>query len=563
MINALSRRLNLLNWEPIPPNLRRPLAIGGAVIIALLILTAFIAEPSEPEPVGGPPMIRRLTEEQYRNSIADIFGPEIPIAGRFERPIRAEGLVAVGTGSAGMSPFAMEQYDASAQAIAAAVTGVKGRAKYVRCGPKNGKAFDAVCAKSFVTEKGRLLFRRALSQEEIGRYTGLAQQSATKLNDFYQGLEMSLYTMLMAPDFLFRIERFVPATDGEPAKLDAYAKASRMAFFLTNAPPDDALLRAAENGDLDSNGGVADQADRLMQSPRYTGAVRSFFADMMQFDKFETLSKDPEIYPAYNSDFARDAQEQTLRTVADHLIAKGGDYRDLFTTRDTFLTRSLGVVYRTPVPARGQWMAARFSEGSMRAGIQSHISFLTLHSHPGRTSPTLRGYAVRQIFLCQDVPDPPASVNFTAVETNAHAPNVTAKDRIKAHASEPSCAGCHKVMDPLGLTLENYDGLGGYRTRENGAIIDTRGELDGPTFTTTDGLADALRNHPETPKCVAERMYKAAVGRDIMWRERYYLDWLNEGFAHDGYRIPDLMRRIVTSDNFYVITPPLAPKKGA
>lgn len=104
--------------------------------------------------------------------------------------------------------------------------------------------------------------------------------------------------------------------------------------------------------------------------------------------------------------------------------------------------------------------------------------------------------------------------------------------------------------------MERYDGLGRFRTTENGAIINTSGSLDGMDFDDSEGLADALRKHPEAPRCVAERLYKSAVGRDIVWRERYYLDWLNEAFAEDGYRIPALMRRIALSDNFFAITPP-------
>jgi Protein of unknown function (DUF1592)/Protein of unknown function (DUF1588)/Protein of unknown function (DUF1595)/Protein of unknown function (DUF1585)/Protein of unknown function (DUF1587) len=535
----------------------RSLVIGVVLLAIALAITGLFLRGGEPDPVGGPLMMRRLTEAQYRNSIADIFAADVPITGRFERPLRAEGLIAVGTGKAGMSPFAIEQYDASAQSIAAYVLSSKMRQKFVKCGPKSPAVFDERCAKAFLTDTGRLLFRRPLTQAEVASYITRARSATKLVGSFYGGLELSLYTMLVAPEFLFRIERAAPEFDTNRGDLDAYSRASRISFFLTNSTPDNELLNAAAEGDLDSDSGVANQVDRLMQSPRYEGTVRAFFADMMQFDKFADLSKDPEIYPAYNSELAQQAQEQTLRTIVEHVLVNKGDYRDLFTTRDTFLTRALGTIYQTPVPARDDWMAATFAKDANRSGIQSHVSFLALHSHPGRTSPTLRGYGMRQVFLCQDVPDPPATVNFSAVEANAHKPNVTARDRIAMHASEPSCAGCHKVMDPLGLALENYDGLGTFRTRENGATINTKGSLDGQDFSTADGLAKALHDHPETPRCVSERLYKSAVGRDIVWKERYYLDWLINGFAEDDYRIPDLMRRIATSKNFLTVTQPV------
>jgi len=355
--------------------------------------------------------------------------------------------------------------------------------------------------------------------------------------------------MLVAPDFLFRIER---ASDGA---LDPYSRAERLAFFLTNAPPDAELLQAAADGDLDSARGTRTQVDRLMQSPRFPGAVEDFFADMLEFDAFGELTKDPAIYPAYNSELAADAQAQTLRTIVDHVITREGDYRDLFTTRNTFLTRALGVVYRTPVPARTGWNAVTFAPDAGRAGIQSQVAFLALHSHPGRSSPTLRGYAVRQVFLCQDVPDPPATVNFTAIEEHVGSADVTARDRLAMHATQPACAGCHKVMDPPGLALEGYDGIGALRTHENGELIDLSGDLDGTFYDSADGLAQALRNHPETPRCVVQRMYNAAVGREIAWGERYYLDWLIDGFADGEYRIPALMRQIATSENFFTVSP--------
>ncbi|AMO72517.1 DUF1592 domain-containing protein [Sphingorhabdus sp. M41] len=528
----------------------------GVALLVIVIGCAILlfGNSGEPDPVGGPPMLRRLTEEQYRASIADIFASDIPVNARFEKPVRERGLVAIGTGRAGISAFAIEQYDSAAQGIVAAIMGKKRRAEYVACGPRKTSEFDEICARSFLATKGKLLFRRPLRSEELTKYVALARQSHDRLGDFYEGLGLSLYTMLIAPDFLFRIETVETDQSGELDTLDAYSKASRLSFFLTNSSPDAELLRAAGEGDLDTDWGLAGQVDRLMDSPRFEGAIRAFFADMLQFDRFGELSKDPAIFPAFNSEVAADAQEQTLKTIVDHLLSGQGDYRDLFTTRRTYLTRNLGVIYRAPVPTRGDWEQVTFAEEANRAGIQSHVSFLALHSHPGRSSPTLRGYGMRQVFLCQDVPDPPANVDFAAVEEKAHAKMVTARDRLKMHSTQPSCAGCHKVMDPLGLTMENYDGIGTFRILENGARIDTAGSLDGTSFDTTAGLAEAMRDHPEAPRCVVERLYNSAVGRDITWDERYFLDWLIESFKDNGYRIPSLMREIALSKNFFAIT---------
>jgi hypothetical protein len=535
---------------------RRWLVYGGIAVLLAFAVWLALGSTGEPEPEGGPPMVRRLTEEQYRNSIADIFAPDIEITGRFERPFRSHGLIAVGTGEAGISPFAVEQYEASARGIAATVLGEERRDEFLGCSPALEHEFDEGCARQFLAEKGMLLFRRPLSQDELEQYVALSRASASQLNDFYGGLELGLYAMLVAPDFLFRIERTIPSEDGDAVELDPYSRAERLSFFLVNSSPDAELLQAAADGELESSSGIRHQAERLMQDDRYREALRSFFADMLEFDRFDELSKDPQIYPAFNSDLAADAQEQTLLTIVDHLLDNDGDYRDLFTLRETFLSRPLGVVYQTPVPSRNGWEPVSFTEDSGRAGIQSHISFLALHAHPGRSSPTLRGYAMRQIFLCQEVPDPPANVNFTAIEEHVGTANVTARDRLDIHSTEPSCAGCHKVMDPIGFALEAYDGIGAFRTHENGERIDLSGELDGTPFASTDDLGRALRNHPETPRCLAQRMYTSAVGRDITWNDRYYLDWLIDGFAEENYHVPSLMQRIATSENFFTVTAP-------
>jgi len=536
-------------------NRTRCCAVGLAAVVLLSSLAGCGGASGEPEAVGGPPLLRRLTESQYRASVADIFGASIPIAARFERGLRVEGLVAIGSSQAGMSAFSVEQYDAAALGVAAAVVGKDHRAQLVPCAPAAETEFDQACATRFVERYGERLFRRPLTAEETGRFVEAARGGHARLGNFYRGLEFALAGMMVSPDFLLRIERASADSNGSGLRqLDAYSKASRLAYFLTNSTPDGELLRAAGAGELDSSRGLKRQVDRLIASPRFERALRAVFADMLEFDLFADLAKDPQVYPAFNSTVAADAQEQTLRTITDHLIAQRGDYRGLFTTRRAYLTRALGVVYRLPVPTRNGWEASEFPQESHRAGIHSHVSFLALHSHPGRSSPTLRGKAMREVFLCQEVPDPPANVNFSIVEASNQA-MPTARDRLLAHRTEPSCAGCHMITDPIGLTLENFDGLGHFRTLENQAPIDAGGSLDGTDFNNPEGLAQALHDHPETPRCLVEKMYRFAAGRDTTIEERPYMDFLLESFKANGYRVPDLMRTIALSRNFFAIAP--------
>lgn len=512
----------------------------------------------EPTPAGGPLLMRRLTELQYRATIADVFASDVAIAGRFERGLREDGLIAVGTSHGGMSPFSLEQYDVSARGIAAEITSEKRRARFVPCRPKSETAFDKTCAVRFVNEYGLKLFRRPLSRQERDRYVGVAMNAQKKLGGFHQGLEYALSGMLVSPHFLLRMERTEPDPQQPGAvRLDGWSKAARLSYFLTNSTPDAELLRAAAEGDLHTEQGLARQVDRLLASPRLQDAVRAFFWDMLQFDGFNDLFKDPAIYPAYTTAVARDAQEQTLRTIISHLVTQGGDYRDLFTTRQTWLSRPLGIIYRMPVATRNGWESGEYPADSQRAGILTDVSLLALHSHPGRSSPTLRGKSLREIFLCEKVPDPPANVNFSVVQDAVNRPGSTARLRLAEHNDNPVCAGCHKLTDPIGLTLENFDGGGGFRAKENGAELDVSGSLDGTDFAGAQGLGQAMRNNPSVPSCFAEKLYRSAVGRDIATAEEPFLEYLVARFEADRFRVPALMRTVALSKTFYAVSTPL------
>ena len=261
------------------------------------------------------------------------------------------------------------------------------------------------------------------------------------------------------------------------------------------------------------------------------------------------------IYPAFGIAAAIDAKEQTLRTIADHVVTRDADYRELFTTRKTFMTRTLGLVYRVQTNTRqGIWEPYEFSENSRRTGIQEHLSFLALNSHPGRSSPTLRGQAIREMLLCQEVPAPPPDVDFSEFN-DPDSPGKTARQRLSAHSTNAACAGCHKITDPIGLAMENFDGAGQVREMENGVPIDSSGDLDGVAFEDGSGLGPALRDNPATTACLVHRLYAYASGKTLAIRDPWMV-YLEEGFAADGFRVTALLKRIATSETFYAIKPP-------
>jgi hypothetical protein len=237
---------------------------------------------------------------------------------------------------------------------------------------------------------------------------------------------MALEGLLISPEVVFIIDvaEADPNRPGEE-RLDAYSLASRLSFFLWNSAPDDALLLAAESGELHTDAGLTQAVERMLASSRIEEGMRAFFDDMMAFDEFDSLAKDPVVYPMVTGATLADAREQTLRTVIDHLLTRQLDYRDLFTTRETFMSMSLGALYG--VPTTNGWVPYQFSEDSPRSGLLTQVSFLAAHSHAVRSSPTLRGKALRELFLCQKVPPPPPDVDFSALEDAGDVP--TARER--------------------------------------------------------------------------------------------------------------------------------------
>ena len=547
-------------------NIERIVAALIALVAGAVAVSPVRAD-QEPATTGGPALVRRISPEQYKQIIADIFGPTISVGGRFEPDIRESGLLAVGSSRVSVTATGLEEYDAMARTVATQVVDARHRQTLIPCQPASASGPDDACAGVFLAKAGRLLYRRPMTQQELQAQVGVAANASKALKNFYEGLQTSLVGMLESPQFLFRQE--VAELDPEKAgqyRLNGFSKATRLSFLLWNTAPDAVLLAAAERGDLNSAAGIKRQVDRLLSSHRLEFGVRAFFSDMLGFGEFDTLAKDPGIYPKFTADAMRDAQEQTLKTIVDVVLARKGDYRDLFTTRHTFLTPALAALYRVPMirdSANGVpdgWQSYEFPENDPRAGLLAQASFVALHSHPGRSSPTLRGKALREVILCQRVPDPPANVNFTVVQDTTNPKYKTARERVTAHRTDPVCAGCHKLIDPMGLAMENFDSAGGYRTSENGAKIDSSGELDGVQFKDAAGLAKAVHDSPAVPACLVNRLYAYGAGRSPTKGEAQWVKFLTEGFAADGYRVPDLLRRIATSEAFYRVA---APQTGA
>jgi Protein of unknown function (DUF1592)/Protein of unknown function (DUF1588)/Protein of unknown function (DUF1595)/Protein of unknown function (DUF1585) len=534
--------------------------ISTALCMLALTSTASIAVPApdstEPATLGGPATFRRLDEAQYANSIADIFGSGIKVPGRFDPPWREDGLLAIGDGKVVVSSSGLEQDELRARNIAAQVLTEDHRKSVVSCAPQSAATFDESCARQVIGKYGRLLYRRPLDQEEMISVLQVARTAAKQTGDFNTGLEAALARLLASPNFIFRVEQVQKDAGTGRTRLDDYSLAARISFLLWNAPADDMLLDAAAAGALREKKGLAAQVERLMASPHFEQGMRAFFSDLFAYERFDNLSKDQSLFPVYSSQMAKDAKEQALRTTLDLLLTKNGDYRDLFTTQKTFMNRNMGALYGVAVEegAVGGWVPYTFGVEDHRAGLLTLAGFLMLDpSHEGRSSPTIRGKSVREIFLCQKVPPPPGAVDFKLVEDTHNPVNKTARERLTAHRENPVCAGCHSVMDPIGLSMENYDAIGNYRITENEVPIDASGTFDGKSYKDVIELEQTLHNSPGLTNCLARRVYEYGAGRSVTSDEREWLKYLNERFADAQYGFPNLMRIVATSRAFQAV----------
>lgn len=498
---------------------------------------------------------RRLTESQYRNTIADVFGPDIKINGRFEPERRDDGLLAIGSAKLSISAAGFEQYYSMAKSTADQVFDDRRRDRFLTCRPDDPKTADAKCLEPFIRDYGLRLFRRPLSTPEVQARLTAATKGAALAKDHVVAMKLALTSLLMAPEFLFRIEIAEPDPGHRgDLRLDGFTKASRLSYLMWDTAPDPELLRAAGAGELQDKAGLERQVARLTASPRLQTGARAFFTDMLQLDGFETLTKDVSVYPKFSAAFMDSAREQTLRTIVDLLVAQKADYRDIFTSRQTFINRQLASIYQVPYVATADWSRYAIPADTEAAGLVTQATFLTLFSHPGRTSPTRRGVALNEIFLCQPTPTPPANVDFSRVRDSNEG---TVRGRLTDHMNNPGCTGCHRLSDPVGLSLERFDSLGQHRLSENGKPIDVSTELMGKSFEGANGLGQVLHDNPRAPACVVRNVYAYGVGRAPEGDgDRAYLKQETDAFARSGYRFPDLLAQVALSDGFFKVERP-------
>ncbi len=491
-----------------------------------------VIPPFEPAPLKG----RLLLSWQYTNTIRDVLGPAAAAAVTPPADVALNGLTAIGSASVSVSTSSVTIYETNAYAAAAAATLQYG------CAPTT--AIDDTCFGRFLDIYGKRLFRRPLTAEERTTWTAVHHQAAMAYSSFKKGVEFALAGLLQSPAFLYRFETGAP--DGPWVRLTPYEVATRLSFFISGSTPTDALLQAAEAGELDTADGVRVHAAQLIEQAGVSDAVARFFGEVLDQSELDHLGKDRTTFPNFDATLVDSMREELRRFVAAEAFT--GDFRNVLDADHTYVDAKLAALYGVAAPASG-WARVTLRADQPRAGLLGQAGFLALKAHPVNSSPTLRGKLVREKLLCEAVGAPPPNVDTNLPEAQP-GQMTTLRERLDAHMTSPSCAGCHKLMDPLGFAFENFDAIGAHRTLDNGKPIVATGALDKVTFTDAKGLAAALKADPRVVRCLTRSLYRQASGHVELYSETAPLRAAEKAFVESGYQLRYLLVELAASDAF-------------
>lgn len=505
----------------------------------------------------APGAYRRLTASAFRNSLRDLLQGPVTVGELEPDSWSVGGFPSVSAATVSISSTGVEQYQTAIDTVtAAAFADTTRRNKLLGCVPKSTS--DTACFQSFVTKFGRLAWRQPLTPAQVTRYTTLIANVAASLGDMYEGMRAGMQGLLLSPGFLYRIERGAPAAASGNGfwQYTSSEVATRLAYFLTNSTPDATLLDLADQNGLQTADAILAQADRLLATTAGRESVGNFASELYQLQLIAARAKDPK-FTDYTP-AAQTAMTQEIPAMLQSIVFdRNASALELLTTRDTFVTKDLAVLYGLPTTGLSSTSltAVTLPADGLRAGLLTTPGFLSLYANQEEGSPTQRGKFIRQTILCQTIPLPPPNVNTVLPDPPAGVV-YTKREKLMMHETVASCAACHKLMDPLGLTLENFDAIGEYRTTDQGQPIDVSGALDTTTFNGPVELGQVLASQPQVSDCLVQNMYRYGTGHVETDSEQPVLDDLKATFRAGGYHLRDLMRDIVSSDGFRFVAPP-------
>jgi hypothetical protein len=494
--------------------------------------------------------IRRLNRFEYDNTVRDLLSDASGPAREFPAEERQSGFNNNGAALT-VSPLLAESYLSAAERLAAEAV-EKNMAVLTPSPACDLGQDDAACVQSFIQQFGERAYRGPLAADEVSVLQDVYAAGKTS-GGHKNGLKLAITTMLISPRYLYRVEFGVPAATGETVvRLDSWEMASRLSYLLWGTMPDAPLMAAARAGQLLTDDQIAAQVGRMMMdSTRTRVMARNFHEQWLQLYELPGREKDTTVYPSWNAELLPLMAEETQRFV-DYVVFEGeGTLQELFTAPYTFVNGALAKHYDPASTITSATFDKVPLDGAKRGGLLTHGSLMTLLANADQSNPVRRGKFVREQILCQHLPPPPedAKIDLPTLD-----PALTTRERFSEHRENAACAGCHTMLDPVGLGLENFDAVGRWRDTENGKVIDASGEVSGMADGKFNGaldLARKLSTSEEVASCVVDKWFTYGYGREpVATEDGCSVDSLKRELASSGNKIRDLIVALTKTPAF-------------
>jgi hypothetical protein len=403
-------------------------------------------------------------------------------------------------------------------------------------------------AREIISKFAKRAYRRPARKEELVRLLNLYDLGQAEGENFYASVKLALKAVLVSPNFLFRGE-IQPEPNNPKAvhPVNDFSLASRLSYFLWSTMPDEELFAEAEAGTLRRN--LEKQVKRMLRDTKSRALVDNFAGQWLQTRNLVDVTPDKKVFPKFN-DKLREAMRQETELFFAHIMNEDRSVLEFLSADYTFANDLLAEHYKLK-GIKGEEFQRVSLRGTPRGGVLSQASVLTLTSNPTRTSPVKRGRWVLENILGTPPPPPPPDV--PELKEDEHALAGSLRERMEQHRANPSCAGCHARMDPIGFGLENFDGIGGWREKDGGFAIDPSGELvSGEHFAGAAELKKILvkEKREEFLRCLAGKMLTYALGRGLEFYDKCAVDEVVANMEKNRYRFSSLIMGVVKSTPF-------------
>lgn len=542
-----------------PAGCKPGLPAGPATCVEPPLSTPPVDVPAVEVPLTdvGPSPLRRLSNHEYLYALQDLFPDQHPTLPELPSDGEVGGFDNAADGQT-PSDVRVARYEAAANVYAAGATSDPAALQTLLGCDYDTPESASACGESFVSTIGRRLFRRPLESSERERFV-LRFQRWSRALDFPAAVQLTLSAMLQSPQFLYRPEILSrETTTAALVAVEPFALASRLSFLLWASVPDEALLEAAEHGELTSVEQVRAQGVRMLQDPRAARVYWDFHRQWLGLDRIldaEHNVRTPEVDPLW-SPLRQRAIHRESQLFVEHVMLEGGSLRDLLLSRRAWLDSELMDLYglSVPFPLAADTPQEQLLPERERAGILTRAAFLAAYSHRGATSPPIRANALELRLLCRTPRPPPPGIDTRPPAAEADAGAQTNRMLFEARTSPAACRGCHLGLNGIGFGFENFNAAGKLSTLDHGLPIDSTGHLYGTDvdgdFSGAVALSEALSHSADAHRCAAQQWLRYAFGRPLVDGESKLVDALTAQLMADGSSVRDLLLGIITSSSF-------------